>query len=496
MPDQDATVSSVDLPVRAQSIGHFEVLEKLGAGGMGIVYKARDTKLSRLVALKVVPAGMAADADARRRLMREARAAAQLDHPNICSVYSIDEHEGSLCIAMQYLEGCSLREEIAKGKFSPERFRSFALQLAAGLEEAHGKGIVHRDLKPANIMVLPGEKVKLVDFGLASSMGGGEMSMTGGTSGTPAYMAPEILRGYPADQRSDLFAMGVIFYEMLSGKPPFPRDSAAAAMEAILHSSPSLSELEDPGLAGLIQKMLVKDPATRLASAKELREALEGRPAPAVPAAPAAAAVASRTVASSRSSIAMMGGVAALCVGLAVWGFNAFGRNRPPVSTAGAPPAVASASASASAAAASPAAAASTKISVAALPFTFAQKDPKWTQFEQGIADAFADAFLRDARFRVVERSQLDKALEELRLDRSGAVDPATAARVGKIVGARYLIVGSFQVFEGQMRLNARMIRVETGEIAQAQTLTGPAADALKLTDRAAQEFLRSVKTE
>jgi TolB-like protein len=143
-----------------------------------------------------------------------------------------------------------------------------------------------------------------------------------------------------------------------------------------------------------------------------------------------------------------------------------------------------------------PVPAAAGKPSVAALPFTNAHKDPKWAQFEQGIADAFAGSFARDGRFRVVERSQLDKALEELKLNRSEAVDPSTAQRVGRLIGARYLIVGSFQVFEGQMRLNARMIRVETGEIVQAQTAAGEAKDGLALPDRAAQQFLKAVKPE
>ncbi len=475
--DSDATVSRVDVPVRR--IGHYEVLGKLGAGGMGVVFKARDTKLDRLVALKLLPVTLESDPKAKDRLLREARAAAKLDHANICSVYSVEETEQGLCIVMQYLEGQSLKEIIEKGPCPFDSFYSVATQVTAGLEEAHSKGILHRDIKPGNIMLLPDGRAKLVDFGLAASSAA-EATLSAGAAGTPAYMAPEVLGGQRGDERSDLFSVGVLFYEMITGKSPFPRESSASVISAILNKEAPPMEATrtglPPGLEQVVKRLLVKDPQKRYASARELLENLEklrdgGAKSPSAP-----PPNRTNTWIGVAAALILVAGIAAL---------------RPWSRTATSPPPAAS-PAPAKQAPTPPAAGG--KPSVAALPFTSAQKDPKWAQFEQGLADGFADSFARDGRFRVVERSQLDKAMTELKLNASGAVDPATAQQVGKLIGAKYLVVGSFQIFEGVMRLSARMIRVETGEIVHAQTLSGPTKEALKLSDNAAQEFLRTVK--
>lgn len=488
----DPTISRIKLPEWPKAIGHYEIVDKLGAGGMGVVYKGLDTRLNRHVAIKLLPDAFQSDPKARKRLLQEARAAAQLDHPNICSVYSVEELPDSLGIVMQYLEGRSLKEVCADGPMPLPAFYEMALQLVAGLEAAHDKGIVHRDVKPSNVMVMPDGKAKLVDFGLASSLThAAETTTTVSTGGTPAYMAPEVLLGQPADARSDLFALGQVFYEMLAGCSPFPHATTATVIDAILNREPApltTTRKDLPAeLQRIVVRLLAKKPDERYQSAADLRADLERLRAQNAPAA-------GHAVSSGRRTRTLLWGAVTVIAVLIVAGV--WFASRPPSgrSENQAIPAPAASPRTAT----PPAAAANSegKVSIAALPFANMQKDPKWSQFEQGIGDAFTDSFARDGRFRVVERAQLDKVLEELKLNRSEVVDPATAQRIGKMIGARYMVVGSFQVFEGQMRLNARMVRVETGEIVSAMSQTGTASDALALSDRTAQEFRKAVKVE
>ena len=216
-----------------KSISHYKILEKLGEGGMGVVYKARDTKLDRTVALKFLPQELTRDKVSKERFIQEAKAAAALNHNNICTIYEINEADDLLFIAMEYVDGLSLREKIEAGPIEFDEAIDLAIQVAAGLCEAHEKEIIHRDIKSANIMITKKGQAKIMDFGLAKFAGQAKFTTTGTTVGTLSYMSPEQLQGEKVDARSDIFSFGVVLYEMLTGRLPFEGEYEAAIMYAI-----------------------------------------------------------------------------------------------------------------------------------------------------------------------------------------------------------------------------------------------------------------------
>jgi len=208
-----------------QTISHYKILSKLGEGGMGVVYKAEDLKLKRCVALKFLPPELTRDAMAKERFVNEAQAASALDHPNICTIHEIDEtNEGQTFIAMACYEGESLKTKIERGPLKLDETLDIAVQIAQGLTKAHEQKIIHRDIKPANVLITKDGLVKIVDFGLAKLSGRTKLTRTGTTPGTVSYMSPEQLRGGDVDHRSDIWALGVVLYEMIIGKTPFRGD--------------------------------------------------------------------------------------------------------------------------------------------------------------------------------------------------------------------------------------------------------------------------------
>jgi serine/threonine protein kinase len=269
-------------------LGPYEILAPLGAGGMGEVYRAKDTRLDRIVAIKVLPPLFSADADRLRRFEQEARSVAALNHPNILAVHDIGTHDGAPYMVCELLEGETLRERLQGGVLSPRKSIEFAIQIAHGLAAAHDKGIVHRDLKPENIFLTRDGRVKILDFGLAkvassaSEASGGQtltsaqvaLTEAGQVLGTAGYMSPEQVRGIAVDHRSDIFAFGAIFFEMLIGKRAFVRDTSAETMTAILKEDPpELTELNrgiSPALDRLTRHCLEKNPDQRFQSARDL----------------------------------------------------------------------------------------------------------------------------------------------------------------------------------------------------------------------------------
>jgi serine/threonine protein kinase/tetratricopeptide (TPR) repeat protein len=246
-----------------KTISHYKILEKLGEGGMGVVYKAEDTTLKRTVALKFLPFGMTRDPEANERFLHEAQAAAALSHPGICTVFEIGEADDQSFIAMECVEGRSLSEELKAAALRPERAIELGIQIGEALREAHVKGIVHRDIKPANIMIDPSGRAKIMDFGLARLAGSTLLTRAGTTLGTAAYMSPEQALGIPVDERADIWALGVVLYEMLTGRRPFEGDDARAVMYSVLNDDPpppsTVNEALPIELDNIVAKALAKD---------------------------------------------------------------------------------------------------------------------------------------------------------------------------------------------------------------------------------------------
>jgi serine/threonine protein kinase len=286
--------------ITGRTISHYCVLEKIGGGGMGVVYKAEDTRLGRNVALKFLPEDISRDPQAIERFRREARAASSLNHPSICTVYDIGEFEGRPFIAMELLVGQTLKHRIGKRSFATSELLDVAIQITEGLEAAHAKGIIHRDIKPANVFLVERGPAKILDFGLAKLTAyrqpatkavsesseptqmhflDDDLTSPGRSMGTVAYMSPEQVRGEELDARSDLFSLGVVLYEMASGVLPFSGVVPALTFDSILHASPTpvtkLNSRLPLALENILAKALEKETDLRYQTAAELRADLK-----------------------------------------------------------------------------------------------------------------------------------------------------------------------------------------------------------------------------
>jgi eukaryotic-like serine/threonine-protein kinase len=257
-----------------QTISHYKILEKLGEGGMGVVYKAEDTKLKRTVALKFLPKGLEAHEPERARFTQEAQAASALNHQNICAIHTLGEHEDQQFIDMEFVDGITLRQKIQSGQLSINDVIAYSLQIGEALQEAHAHGIVHRDVKPENIMVNTKNQIKVMDFGLAKLKGSMKLTRTSSTVGTLAYMAPEQIQGEAVDARSDIFSFGIVLFEMLTGRLPFRGEHEAAMMYSIVNEEPAPLQkfLPDvsPELIHIVGTALEKDPNDRYQSAADM----------------------------------------------------------------------------------------------------------------------------------------------------------------------------------------------------------------------------------
>ncbi len=368
-------------------VGPYEILGQIGAGGMGEVYRARDPRLGREVAIKVLPASFSRDADRLRRFEQEARAASALNHPNILTIHDFGTEGGAPYVVTELLEGETLRGHMAAGAFTPRRALGHALQIAHGLAAAHEKGIVHRDLKPENVFVTKDGRVKILDFGLAKLMEmPGAASQTdlptaapatdpGVVLGTMGYMSPEQVRGRPADARSDIFAFGAILYEMLAGRRAFHGDTAADTMSAILTKEPpdlsATNRNVSPGLDRVVRHCLEKDPERRFHSAHDLAFDLDALSdaSGAAPQAPKAARGGKRILLATA-----LAAIAALVLAAALFWPRAGGKSID---------------------------------SIAVLPFVNASHDPNTEYLSDGITESIINSLSRISKLRVAARSSV-----------------------------------------------------------------------------------------